>query len=166
MPKGVFPRPAPEVRFWAKVDRRGPDECWPWLAGTDKDGYGKFVVTRDGRHVDIRAHRFALELAIGPIGDLHVIHSCDNPPCCNARHLRAGTNQENTADKMRKGRFRCPIGETVKTSKLRATDVIEIRRRCRSGEPQASIANAFGVSQSQVSNCHRRKQWRHLQENA
>ena len=28
-----------EHRFWPKVDKRGPDECWPWLAGADGDGY-------------------------------------------------------------------------------------------------------------------------------
>ena len=28
-----------EERFWEKVDRRGPDECWPWTAYSDRYGY-------------------------------------------------------------------------------------------------------------------------------
>lgn len=27
-------------RLWAKVDKRGPDECWPWQARRSPKGYG------------------------------------------------------------------------------------------------------------------------------
>ena len=33
-------------RFWDKVAKGGPDECWLWTAGTNKDGYGKLSVRR------------------------------------------------------------------------------------------------------------------------
>lgn len=29
-------------RFWSKVNKRGQDECWEWLAYKDSNGYGQF----------------------------------------------------------------------------------------------------------------------------
>lgn len=92
-------------RFWAKVDTSGgPDACWPWTGSRYAKGYGSFRVTHDRA---VTASRFAYELANGPLADgMFALHSCDNPPCCNARHLRAGTAEENTAEMVSKGRAR------------------------------------------------------------
>lgn len=44
-------------------------------------------------------------MAHGPIpARMLVLHSCDNPPCCNERHLFLGTYKDNEQDKIRKGR--------------------------------------------------------------
>lgn len=92
-------------RWWQKVDRRGPDECWEWLASRDKDGYGKFQVPTPEGQRHIRAHRYGYEMLVGPIeGRLQVCHTCDNPPCCNPAHWFLGTNLENNADKVAKDR--------------------------------------------------------------
>lgn len=100
-------RPLAE-RFHEKVDRRGPDECWPWLGpiNVKRGGYG--FIGHAGR--TLAAHRLALTLARGPIppGKL-VMHTCDNPPCQNPRHLRPGTVAENQADSVRKGRHVQPL---------------------------------------------------------
>lgn len=91
----------PETRFWAKV--RKSDGCWSWLATTDNDGYGKIKVSsKDGL-----AHRFSWQLHFGPIPKgMRVLHTCDNPPCTNPKHLFLGTNQDNTRDAIAKGRLR------------------------------------------------------------
>ena len=82
-----------EERFWAKVFKES-EGCWHWTASTWKDGYGRFWSTDEGRVV--RAHRFAYELANGPIPDGLVIdHLCRNRLCVRADHLEAVTSLEN-----------------------------------------------------------------------
>jgi hypothetical protein len=84
--------PAPE-RFWPKVDVRGEDECWTWLAGKDGHGYGKFYVDRSRRN--FKAHRFAYLLVRGELPELELDHLCRNPSCVNPAHLEPVTHREN-----------------------------------------------------------------------
>lgn len=89
-------------RFWARVQIRGRHECWPYLGHKNDKGYGEFW---DGE-CGMLANRFVLTLKLGrrPTEDEHALHECDNPPCCNPRHIFLGDNAANVADKVRKGR--------------------------------------------------------------
>ncbi len=103
----LMSKPATPVaeRFWPKVDRRGPDECWEWKAARQAEGYGKMFTTNRCRPE--RAHRVSWVLHHGPIPDgMFVLHRCDNPPCVNPAHLFLGTNLDNIEDMGRKGRHR------------------------------------------------------------
>lgn len=93
-------RPLAEC-FWEKVDRRGPDECWPWLGARNDHNYGTIKIRRRTN----MATRVAWELQVGPVPKgLWLLHHCDNPPCVNARHLFLGTNADNMRDMISKGR--------------------------------------------------------------
>src|ERR1700756_2891954 len=92
-----------EDRFWAKV-AKGPG-CWEWQGKRHYKGYGHFTVRGQGRRRTLKAHRVSWELANGPIPEgLHVLHSCDNPPCVNPDHLFLGTDMDNVHDRDAKGR--------------------------------------------------------------
>jgi hypothetical protein len=133
----------------AYVDRSaGPDACWPWTRGRSTDGYGRLYPPRGA--VAIAAHRAAFEQANGPIAaGREVLHSCDNPPCCNPAHLRVGTHAENMAEMSDRGRASCGVANP--RAKMTDADVAEARRMKAEGALNREIAARFGVSQPYVS---------------
>lgn len=88
--------------FWKFVSKQ--EGCWPWKGALHRDGYGRFNLPCHGGMVI--AHRFAWKMTYGEIPDgMHVLHRCDNPPCCNPEHMWLGTHRENMDDRSRKGRY-------------------------------------------------------------
>lgn len=150
------------ARFWAKVDRRGPNDCWPWNACVDRKGYGKFSLRRG---INTAAHRVAYALTYGIVPDgACVCHSCDNPLCCNPAHLWLGTVFENNTDMITKGRFRIARHDGIHNPRARLTefDVYSIRTRVQNGETRAAIAREYGVSYSTIDHAVRGISWKHL----
>lgn len=156
------------VRFWSKVDRRGPDECWPWLGYRRKGGYGEMSVRNedDTKWVTRLANRIAYELHYGPIPPgLGALHTCDNPPCCNPAHLYAGTAKNNIDDTIARGRFRTNglYGERIGTSKLTGDIVLAIRARyAAGGVSYSALSREYGVSVVSVRNAVLRRTWKHV----
>lgn len=156
-------------RLLNRVDRSGgPESCWPFTGCTSGGrcgGYGQLTVARKR----ILAHRLAWEIAFGDPGDQHVLHRCDNPPCCNPAHLFLGTHADNLRDCVSKGRNFAAVyphliarGEAHQNSKLTDNDVRRIRMLANAGELHRVIAKQFGVNRSTVTQIAARKGWTHI----
>lgn len=143
------------TRFWEKVEVRGPDECWPWLAAIGTHGYG--VIGAGGPRT-ITAHRLSYIIAHGSIPDAPghhggvVMHTCDNRWCCNPAHLVSGSQIDNLLDMRSKGR-QCKEGmrpECARTAKLNWEKVREIRRRWGEGESKKALCREYGVGHGTI----------------
>lgn len=150
-----------QERFLQKVDRRGDDECWPWLASTFQAGYGLFWM--GGRNVN--ASRAAYELFVGSAGDHEVCHTCDNRWCTNyIKHLFLGTGSDNQQDMLRKGRGNKRQGETHPEAVLKAWQVNEFKQRCRLAlnEVKKEYMDKYGVTESALRLIVSGKNWKGL----
>jgi hypothetical protein len=90
------------LRFWDSVAVGEPDECWEWQACIDDKGYGRISVGGKAK----LSHRVAWSLHHGREPDLNVLHTCDNPACCNPGHLYEGTYVDNGQDMVKARRWR------------------------------------------------------------
>ncbi len=139
------PKPIdPTIRFWSKVQKGLPDQCWIWTAGKQGKGYGQFY---RAKREPIGAHRYSWELANGrpvPAG-MQVMHSCDNPPCVNPAHLSVGTCADNLRDCADKGRN--PGNRTKDRSYVRTKWAPEIVKAMRDqGMTYREIGDALNIS--------------------
>lgn len=151
--------PKYQARFWAKVNIPADrNACWEWTASCNQGGYGHLMVGRFQR----QAHRLSYALHKGEPGELCVCHHCDNPLCVNPDHLFAGTDADNGHDKAMKGRAAPKHGELNGHAKLTETDVLSIRAEVAAGKSYYRIAKERRVSDRQISNIARRRQWRHI----
>jgi hypothetical protein len=145
--------PIETARFWTKVRGGKPNECWPWTARKNEKGYGRFAQT-------IAAHRMAYHLIKGPIPDGQIVlHSCDNPACCNPRHLRAGTHLDNSSDA--KDRSRLAYGPANGRSRISAEQAAYIRTNPDKKTGRA-LAVEFGLAESTVSYIRSGRSWTRL----
>lgn len=91
--------------LWANIDKRGPDECWPWMRKLRAGGHGqlRWMTGQIGAHVAV------YEVTYGEVPEdpdrpgrkLDVDHLCHDPAvcslktecphraCCNPAHLQA-----------------------------------------------------------------------------
>ena len=147
-----------QARFWSKVDRSGgPNKCWPWLAGKDKDGYGKFWMI-NGR--TIRSHRYAIGLLEpgNPRDDVGK-HSCDHPWCCNPSHINEGTQARNQKEKVERGRSL--QGTKHPRAKIDEKTALKIKKLRKQGFTYSAIAKRFGLNKTHVYFVAKRT-WKHL----
>lgn len=128
--------------------------CIRFTGHLDGEGYGRIMVAR----VKYMAHRLSYSLNNGPIPDGYVVrHKCDNPSCINPEHLEVGTQADNIADKVSRGRQArgSGVGRAILTE--------EAVREIRSSPLKVSeLSTLYGVSVVSIRNILRRKTWQHV----
>ena len=134
-------------RFWSKVKKGSPDECWEWQAYKTRLGYGSFKF--DGKTHP--AHRMAYLLTVGDISTGQMVrHKCDNRACCNPAHLELGNQFDNMRDMMQRQRRRYTM-----TPEL----VLEARELKDSGLGVTAIARRLGIGHTTISRALSGRYW-------
>jgi hypothetical protein len=142
-------------RFWSKVKKTSG--CWLWM-GFRLGGYGYWVAGY-GICGAPQVHHVSWFLANKRKPRDQVFHTCDNPPCVNPDHLFEGSNADNVADKVRKGRqARGEMGR----HKLTTAQVQMIRWLGDHGWNRRRLSEKFGISQPHVSFILLRRSWKHV----
>lgn len=149
-------------RFWHYLKIGSEAECWEWQGPliSQKCPYGALAVRG---HRRVLAHRLSWEIHNGPIPEgLFICHTCDNPRCCNPKHLYAGTSQDNMRDKAQRGKG-YNQGEAQWRAKLTNEQVLTIRkRRAAGGCTLQSLADEYGVNKGAIWSVVHRKSWVHI----
>lgn len=145
------------TRFMNKVCF-GATSCWYWRGNVRAGGYGSINALGENK-----AHRVSYRLFKGeiPIG-MKILHSCDLPGCVNPEHLSIGTQAENVADMVAKGRQRGSSRPGAKNpmAKLKSKDIEIIRSLAAKGCMQKDIAESFVVSPMTISRAVRGETWK------
>lgn len=157
-----MPKPAVTAEnFWSRVQKNGPDECWPWIgcvsrSKPERPPYGRIDAFG---FKGVYVHRVAYWLANG--GELNlrkdsdclVRHSCDNSICCNPAHLVVGTHLDNMRDKVERGNSRW-WNSTTESPRAKLTDhdvrMIRIQFNPESGATRKALALLYDVSISTI----------------
>lgn len=136
--------------FWDKVEKT--DTCWNWTGAKTPRGYG--LISYKGKN--IYTHRLSWFLHTGNFPKRNILHDCDNPSCIRPTHLREGTQKENVADAILRGRW-----SPVTRKKLTEKQVRYIRYAYNKKlENQIQLAARYGIDQSTVSYIISRKTWK------
>lgn len=155
-------RPKNGTTFWDRVNQHvvyAENGCHLFKGHIDDCGYGR--ISKDGKLV--RIHREVWKLH-NPNQDITgvIMHSCDTPNCINPEHLSHGTQADNIADMVAKGRRVTVKGSAQKDAKLTEADIPVIREMLNSGKSGYSISKKYGVSEQTIRFIKQGKTWKHV----
>lgn len=162
--------------FWAKVSIKEDDNlCWEWMGSTNTRGYGHTEFNGVATAASRKAYMLHNNIILQDRKML-VCHSCDNPVCCNPKHLFLGTSKDNVRDMVKKGRGKGQYvagaikkyeeirrGSKNHMAKISEKDVIKIRKLWRKKEMSLKeIAILFNMASATISQIANYKRWKHV----
>ena len=167
LPSGRFyyDNPSVEKRFSRKVNKDDESGCWIWMGATTRGDYGHFRIMTPTGWSMLRVHIYAhWKYNDGAGIGNEVMHSCDNPRCCNPRHLSLGTTKENQLDSKEKGRNAKGLDSVTNKHKLEGrpldeSKVKEIWNLYKQGYNQRRIAEMIDIHFANVNRVLKKKTW-------
>lgn len=151
---GIVPN-TPDV-LWRKVDKKGPNECWNWLGYVGETGYGRVQINGWSYY----AHRVIYNLVHPGVIELNsprdkkasgfLMHSCDNPLCCNPAHLTPATLKENNDDCLAKNRRIMPRGEDHHRAVFSNKETTEILSLAKEGMTARQISEKLNKKRDSI----------------
>lgn len=130
----------------------GEDACWPWQLTPGATSYDmktgqKSMKSKPRPYFTVQgrkymATRLVYELVHGVELQVSqfILHQCDNSLCCNPKHMRLGSHEENMAEMVQRDRHGLPH-ETVKRIR-----VALMQKKLT----QQEIADLTGVSRATI----------------
>lgn len=144
-------------RFQSYCSEPNEHGCVIWLGCKTPKGYGHLAKVTVNQSEQI-AHRIAYALYVGEIPKgAHVLHRCDVPSCVNPEHLFVGTNADNVADKVAKGRSF--LGIKAAKVRLSERDAADIKYQLQLGTTQKTLADKYHVHPSTIGAIATGKTW-------
>lgn len=148
--------------FWERVYSRTiltENGCIEFIGHQDEYGYGR--IPKNGKLV--RIHREVWK-KYNPGKEITgvIMHSCDNPSCICIDHLSHGTQADNVADMVTKGRRVTVKGSKQHDAKLHEFDIPSIRIKLSNGISCEKIAKEYNVSSSAIRNIKKNRTWTHV----
>jgi len=136
--------------------------CWICTSHSSKGRYLTYYV--NGK--SMMMHRYMYEKYKGKIPDgILACHTCDNTSCINPDHLFLGTQADNMADMVKKGRQSTGRinnrGQGNGSHKLTEKQVCSIKYDYPCST-RTEIAKIFNISISMVSHIMLNKNWKHI----
>jgi len=131
-----------------------PDECHIWIGSKEKWGHGLFQLDLCKKLGILKAHRLAMYFFKNEEymkkEEQNVLHSCDEPSCCNPNHLRMGTDAENVEDMDSRGRRTILKGSSNGFAKFDDDQINQIKELRKSGQTYPQIAERFSCSRRTI----------------
>jgi hypothetical protein len=137
------------------------NECMLFTKVSIHNRYGLLsVVFPDRERIKLGAHRISYLYHNNlPCIDLHVLHTCDTPACCNPKHLFIGTHLENMQDKVAKGKSIVQSGSKNNNVKLTEKSVLDIYT---SKLPRDVLAEKYNIARTSIQAIQLKYTWKPL----
>ncbi len=150
------------VLFYHRLNYPRKQDCWLWPENQlNSSGYGQLTIFRKGRRSRLLAHRLSYQIHKGKIPPgLQVMHTCDVKRCVNPHHLKVGTQLENEADKVIRGRS--SRGEDRWCATITNKDAQKLLDQFRTGESIPILAARYQVTYWVAYSIAKRTRWKYL----
>lgn len=133
--------------FWSRVDMKDIDKCWVWTGGCNSRGYGRINLN----YIIYLSHRISYFLTYGYFNPGNkVLHICNNPVCCNPKHLQLGNDKDNAIDTKNNKNYKPHSSKNKGIFKCSRETIEEMIKMKNNGKSFRDISKIFNIYPSSI----------------